>query len=157
MKKMISTLLLAALALVGTVTTADMVSAKPGPRVELFGQGAYETDGWGRTAVHATVTGRPFDGSFSAGMQLAHDQFPGPGTCRDADPLFVVWNGHRNLDFISWGEICAVEPGGPVEFVYTGAFDLYDASGHRGLVGTHGWLELRLLTDGGAAVTIVDS
>jgi len=157
MKKIISTVVLAALALVGTVATASTVAAKPSPKVELFGQGDYETDEWGRTAVHATVTGRPFDGSFSAGLQLAHDQFPDPGTCRDADPLFVVWEGHRSLDFISWGEICAVEPGGVVEFVYTGAFDLYETSGHRGLVGTDGWLEMRLMTDGSAAVTIVDS
>lgn len=55
------------------------------------------------------------------------------------------------------GEICAVESSGPVEFIYTGDYDLYDASSHRSVVDTQGWIEVRLLTNGGATVTIVDS
>jgi len=157
MKKLLLMAVVLAAAVAGATATGPSVEASPSPSVELVGAGDYATDEWGLTGVHAQVSGRPFNGSFSGGLLIDGRQFPEPGACHAADILFIVEQGRRWLDFITWGEICGVEGGGPVEYVYTGDYDLYDASAHRNLVNTQGWMEVRLLTDGGAAVTVVDS
>src|SRR5687768_4041175 len=101
MSRTITKVAVVLVAALGLVSAADAASAQPGPRVELFGIGTYETDRWGLTAVHAPVEGRPFAGAFSGGLLIDQRRFPDAGECLPADILFVVERGRQALDFIS--------------------------------------------------------
>ncbi len=154
MRKLTTLLLAAALVVAASTTGADPASAARHPRVAVSGSGTHQPPEWGLTRVQAEVEGRRIDGTFTAGLRL--DAVPAPGECVGAWANFAIQDGRHWFSFVSQGEVCGhsvQEPISSVYAVYTGEFDLYEAS-RRGWADTQGWVSIRLATEGRASVEV---
>jgi hypothetical protein len=157
MRKHITLLLAAAFTLAASTTGAVPASATGNAPLAVAGTGSHEPPEWGLTRVRADVEGRQLDGTFTAGLRM--DAVPAPGECVDAWANFAIQDGPRWFSFVSLGQVCGQsvqEPTSSVFAVYTGDFDLYEASG-RGWIDTQGWVSIRLATEGRAGVEVFAS
>ena len=138
-----------------TTTTAAiaaalvLAAASPGaaanPRVQLSGLGAYAITG-SAAAYGADLYGRPYTGHGTGTVDLADGTpFPTPGHCEPAtSTLRLVDAKGRSYALAATGEVCgSLLPLGVIER-FLGRYVITSAS-QRGLVGTVGHLDVRLL------------
>ena len=149
--------LAAALLVAASMSAAAPASATGNAPLAVAGVGSHEPPEWGLTRVRAEVEGRQLDGTLTAGLRM--DAVPAPGECVAAWANFAIQDGPRSFSFVSLGEVCGQsvqEPTSSVFAVYTGDFDLYEATG-RGWTDTQGWVSIRLATEGRAGVEVYAS
>ena len=146
--------------LVAGTVAADPAAASPRPRVEFDGLGTSTFVDAGTVTVQIPVTGRPFDGTVTARLSAKDGTLPEPGQCEPAKvTLTVAGPGHRFARLTARGDVCGhwlQPPTSVVTHVFTGRY-LTVASSRPLLVGTDGWLEIRLADGGVAATTAVDT
>ena len=145
--------------LVGTVLTAVSPAGAAKPKVNVSGPGAYVVLSDGTAALTGTATGEPFDGPYAATLAPADGTLSEPGQCEPATATLRV-EGVRTglLELASEGTVCGeyLQPPFVVTHVFTGRYAVTAAS-RRPLVGTDGFLELRLTVDGRAFAFAVDT
>lgn len=125
----------------------------------LAGEGSYVVDASGAAALTGTVTGRPFDGAFTAGLAAEDGSLPEAGFCEPgAAAVRVAGPGRRVLEVVAAGQVCGEWPTPTylATHVFTGSYDVTTSSVRR-LAGTDGWVSLRLANDGRAGIALVDS
>jgi len=134
------TLVGAVLALTATATPA----AAANPRVVLSGLGSYTITG-SSAAYEADVYGRPYSGPATGQVDLADKPFPSPGNCEAATATLRVTDDRgRAYALMATGQVCGEYlPLGVMQW-FRGRYAITSAS-QRGLVGTVGHLDLRLL------------
>lgn len=145
--------------LVGTLLTAVSPASAAKPKVNFSGLGTYVVLGDGSAALAGTATGEPLDGTYEATLVPADGTLPEPGACEPATAA-VRLEGLRDrfLELTSQGTVCGqyLQPPFVVTHVFTGRYDITAAS-RRPLVGTDGFVELRLAVDGRASAFAVDT
>ena len=150
----VSTFVITALA-----ATVSPAGAAGRPRVDFTGQGSYLMAGDGSAAVAGTATGKPFDGSYTGTVAADDGSLADPGECEPATATLRLENPRgRYLELTSAGTVCGqeVQPPFVVTHVFTGTYEV-TASSRKKLVGTDGFLEVRLANDGRAAVFAIDT
>jgi hypothetical protein len=133
--------------------------AAPKPAINFSGMGTYTIASTGTAAATGTVTGTPFNGSFTAALQPLDGTLPEPGVCEDGHSSIRI-DGPRGkyAVLIGNGRVCGqhLQPPFVVTQVFTGRYDVASTS-ERKLRGDDGWFEIRLAVDGRASVTAVDT
>ena len=141
--------------------TAAQASAARPPQVDLRGAtlGSYAVDDAGTARLAGSLTGKPFDGSYTATLAAADGSLPEAGTCEPATAtLHLTGTRSRHLDLTATGEVCGEWPS-PTYVVthdFTGTYVVDGASAKR-LRGTDGWIGIVLATEGRANVEVFDS
>ena len=141
-------------------TTATPAGAAAPPRIDLRGAevGSYTVDD-GDARLSGTVTGRPFDGGYTATLSADDGSLPEAGTCEPATAtLHVTGPRGKYLDLAATGEVCGTWPDATyvVTHDFTGRYEV-TASSARRLRGTDGWIGIVLATEGRANVEVFDS
>jgi hypothetical protein len=142
-------------------TTATAAGAVPPPRIDLrsAGVGSYALDAAGSARLTGTVTGRPFDGGYTATLSADDGSLPEAGSCEPAAATLHV-SGPRGkyVDLAAAGEVCGTWPDATyvVTHDFTGRYVVTDASARR-LRGSDGWLGIVLATEGRAGLEAFDS
>lgn len=140
---------LVALAALAALGSADTASARERYAVLFDGPGTSElVDG----TAHLTgqATGQPFDGSYVAALAAADGTLPAPGECEPATVALALDGLRRNeLALSATGDVCGqwTGPGNVVTHAFTGRY-LIESGRPRRLVGTDGFIEVRLTVDG---------
>ncbi|MBJ7358190.1 hypothetical protein [Nocardioides sp.] len=147
-------------ALLILATAAPAGAARP-PAVDLRGDGlgSYTLDDAGTALLSGTVTGRPFDGAYTAELASSDGSLPAPGTCEPATAtLRVTARRHRYLDLVATGEVCGMWTDATyvVTHSFTGRYVVTGASARR-LRCSDGWMSVVLTTDGQANVEAIDT
>ncbi len=142
-------------------TTATAAGATPPPRIDLRGAevGSFVLDDAGSARLAGTVTGRPFDGGYTATLSADDGSLPEPGSCEPATAtLHVTGPRGKYVDLAATGEVCGTRPDATyvVTHDFTGRYDV-TASSARNLRGTDGWIGIVLATEGRADVEVFDS
>jgi len=151
---------LATTALTAALALAPMTAAQaaPKPLVNFSGSGSYTMSG-GNALSSGTVSGAPFNGSFTASLQPLDGSLPEPGVCEDGHASIRI-TGPRGqyAVFIGNGTVCGKYGEAPnvVPQVFTGTYSVA-ATSERKLQGGDGWMEVRLTGAGGSTVTAYDS
>jgi hypothetical protein len=156
------TALVAALtsALLAVATAAPATAARP-PAVDLRGAGlgSYTLDGAGTALLSGAVTGKPFDGGYTATLASTDGSLPAPGTCEAATATMQVTGSmNRFLHLAATGEVCGTWADATyvVTHLFVGRYVVTDASSRR-LRGTDGWISIILATEGRASVEAIDT
>ena len=147
----------ALLALVAAVPA----EAGPPPRIDLRGAavGSFVVDDAGAAHLTGQVTGKPFDGAYSAVLAADDGTLPGPGVCEPAHATLDVTGAKgRHLGLTATGEVCGTWPDATyvVTHKFVGRYEV-TASSARRLRGTDGWISYVLATEGRANVEAFDS
>ena len=155
-KALISAVAIAALATIVPMSWAD---AAPKPKLDLLGQGTYVLEADGSATLTGSVEGRPIDGSYTAVLAADDGTLPAPGACEAGTLTFELQGGKkRALELVAPGDLCGHEP--DPSAVYTQLFEgTYEVVGgsRKALNGTDGFVEVRLLEDGGATFFAIDT
>jgi hypothetical protein len=154
----LTTLVAAMLMLVGLAGPA--AAARP-PQIDLRGAtvGAYHLDDAGVAQLGGAVTGKPFDGPYTATLAADDGSLPEPGDCEPATAtLRVTGPRGRFLALAATGEVCGrwTDATSVVTHRFTGRYLVVDTS-ERKLRGGDGWMGLTLATEGRANVEAFDS
>jgi hypothetical protein len=143
-------------------TTAAAADAAPRrPVLDLRGAevGSFVVDDAGTARLAGTVTGRPFDGGYTATLAADDGSLPAAGSCEPATATVEV-TGPRNkhLALAAVGEVCGTWPDATyvVTHDFTGRYDVSRSSIKR-IRGTDGWIGIVLATEGRANVEVFDS
>jgi hypothetical protein len=142
----------------GTVAPAE---AAPPPRIDLRSTtlGTYVLDDTGAAVVTGDVTGKPFDGAYTAVLIPADGSLPEPGVCEPGSATVDVTGAKgRYLQLAATGEICGkwVGPNNAVTHKLVGRYQVTDSS-VRNTQGTDGWIGLGLATEGRAFLEAIDT
>jgi hypothetical protein len=131
--------------------------ARHRPLIDLGGRGSAADEGW-RYAAQGNVSGRPFNGTWAAGIKPDGGFWPAEGQCTGGDVVASVDGPERKeISIVAIGEICAPSAdAAAVRYAFTGEFDAYEAVPRR-LSDTQGWIEIIIATDGSANLTLVSS
>ena len=141
--------------------TATPAEAARRPVIDLRGAavGSFATDDAGTAHLTGTVTGLPFDGTYTATLAADDGSLPEAGTCEPATAtLSVTGSRDRQLELTAAGEVCGTWPS-PTYVVthdFTGRYVVTDASAKR-LRGIDGWIGVILATEGRANVEAIDT
>jgi hypothetical protein len=145
------------------VVVAGLLGADPAGagkvKVDLNGAGTYVIRNDGSAALAGTASGEPYDGSYEAALTPADGTLPEAGTCEPATASLRVAGAHqRFVELTAGGRVCGqyLQPPNIVTHVFTGRYGITAAS-RRPLVGTDGFLEVRLVVDGRASVFAIDT
>ncbi len=141
--------------LLTTVAPAGAAKVK----VDFRGGGSYVILGDGSAALTGTATGEPLDGPYQATLVPTDGTLPEPGVCEPATATVRLEGAHnRFLDLTAGGRVCGqyLQPPNVVTEVFTGRYQVTAAS-RKPLVGTDGFLEVRLANDGRAFVFAIDT
>lgn len=142
-----------------TLGSAAPAFAEPKPVVDVRGQGTFVLDALGAAVITGPATGKPFDGTYTARLAAADGTLPAPGECEPGTATLRVDDPRdRSYALTSSDDICGefLQPPFVVTHVFTGRYDVA-ASTKRRLLGTDGFLEVRLATDGRASVFAIDT
>lgn len=154
--------MLAAGALFASASVAALsppAAADPKPLVDAGGPGTYTVTAGGSAALAGTATGTPFDGPYTASLAAADGTLPEPGVCEAATVTARVDGpGSRFIELQSTDEVCGqhLQPPYVVTQVFTGRYTVTGSSSRR-LVGTDGFVEVRLATEGRAHLFAIDT
>ncbi len=152
---LVTTGLAAALAL-APVTSAQ---AAKKPLVNFSGMGSYSINSAGTAVATGTVTGTPFNGTFSASLQALDGTLPDPGACEPGHG-YIRMEGPRGqyAAFIGNANVCGQHllPPNVVTQAFSGTYSVAVTS-ERKLRDGDGWFEIRLTVDGRATVSAFDS
>jgi hypothetical protein len=151
-------------ALVGALlaaVTAAPANAAPPPLVDLRGAsvGSYALDAEGNARVSGAVTGKPFDGAYTATLTSSDGSLPAPGICESATTAVdVTGPRNRTLSLAATGEVCGTWTDSTyvVTHSFVGRYVVTGASARR-LRGTDGWISVILASDGRANVEAIDT
>lgn len=154
----LATLAIAMLMLVGLAGPA--AAARPA-QIDLRGAsvGSYHLDDAGTAHLSGAVTGKPFDGPYTATLTADDGSLPEPGDCEPATAtLNVTGPRGRYLDLAATGQVCGrwTDANSVVTHRFTGRYVVVDTS-DRKLRGGDGWMGLTLATEGRANVEVFDS
>jgi hypothetical protein len=143
------------------VATAAPATAARGPVVDLHGDGlgSYTLDDAGTALLSGPVSGKPFDGNYTARLASTDGSLPDPGVCEPAKATLRVTAGkHRFLHLVATGEVCGTYPDATyvVTHNFTGRYVVTGASARR-LKCTDGWISMTLATEGRANVEAIDT
>jgi hypothetical protein len=143
------------------ITTASAAPAASPPRIDLRGAGvgSFTLDDAGSALLTGTVTGRPFDGGYTATLSADDGSLPDAGSCEPGTAtVHVAGPRQRFLDLAASGEVCGTWPDATyvVTHDFTGRYEV-TASSARRLHGTDGWIGIVLATEGRANVEVFDS
>jgi hypothetical protein len=131
-------------AVLGLTATATPVAAA-NPRVVVSGLGSYSLTGSSAAAYEADVHGRPYSGPATGQVELADKPFPSPGNCEPATATLRVTDDRgRAYALTATGQVCGEYLPLGVMQRFQGRYAITSAS-QRGLVGTVGHVDLRLL------------
>ena len=154
--------MMAAGALVASASVAALsepAGAAPKPRIDAGGPGTYTVAADRSASIAGTATGSPFDGSFTVTLAAADGSLPEPGGCEVASVTARI-DGPRGryVELQSTDEVCGQHLQTPyvVTQVFTGRYTV-TASSMRRLVGTDGFVEVRLATEGRAYLFAIDT
>ena len=152
--------LLAAASTVAVLAVAAPVDAARAarPKVELSTTSGSFFPLAGGALVSAQVEGRPFGGEATATLLADDGSPPEPGVCEPATVSFGLDGARRFISAVAVGELCGedVQPPYIVTHVFTGRYEVTDSS-RRAIVGTDGFLEVRLGEDGSASLFLIDT
>jgi hypothetical protein len=153
-------------ALFAVVTAAPAIAAAPAmaappPIIDLRGAsvGSYSLAADGTARLSGVVTGKPFDGDYTATLASSDGSLPAPGTCEPASAaLDVTGPKGRMLHLAATGEVCGTWADATyvVTHNFVGRYVVADASARR-LRGTDGWISVILATEGRANVEAIDT
>jgi hypothetical protein len=113
----------------------------------------------GGALLSAQVEGRPFAGEATATLLADDGSPPEPGRCEPATVSFGLDGpARRFISAVATGELCGedVQPPYIVTHVFTGRYEVTDSS-RRVIVGSDGFLEVRLGEDGSASLFLIDT
>ena len=143
------------------LVTAVPAEAGPPPRIDLRGAavGSFVVDDAGAARLTGQVTGKPFDGAYTAVLAAADGTLPEPGVCEPATATLDVTGAKgRYLNLTATGDVCGTWPDATyvVTHKFVGRYEVTDSSARR-LRGTDGWISQILATEGRANVEVFDS
>ena len=147
-------------ALTAALALAPMTAAQAAkkPLVNFSGLGSYTVSG-GIASATGTVSGAPFDGSFTAALEPRDGTLPDPGVC-EAGHASIRIDGSRGryAVLIGDGSVCGkyVDATNVVTQAFTGTYSVA-ATSDRKLLGGDGWMEVRLSNGGRSTVSAYDS
>ena len=141
--------------------TAVPAEAAPRPLIDLRGAdvGSFVVDDAGAARLTGRVTGRPFDGTYTAVLTADDASLPEPGRCEPATAtLKVTGPKKRYLRLAATGEVCGTWPDATyvVTHQFVGRYQVTHSSARR-LRGTDGWISQILATEGRANVEAIDT
>ena len=145
----------AALALV-PMTAAN---AAPKPQVNSSGLGTYTIGTDGAAVATGTVTGAPFDGTFTARLRAQDGTLPAEGECEPGTlTLRIDGSRGRYIELSGSANVCGkyLQPPLVVTHQLYGGYDVASSSERRLRAGD-GWFEIVLANDGRAGVTAIDT
>ena len=148
-----------ALVAAAVATLSAPASAEPKPRIDAGGPGTYTLAADGSAVITGTATGTPFEGPYTATLAAADGTLPAPGECEPATVTARLDGpGGRYVELQSTDEVCGqhLQPPYVVTQVFTGRYTI-TASSKRNLIGTDGFVEARLATDGRAFMFAIDT
>ena len=153
--------LLAAASTVVVLTVAAPADAgrAPHPKVELSTTSGTFVALAGGALVSAQVDGRPFGGEATATLLADDGSPPAPGACEPATVSFGLDGpARRFISAVATGQVCGeyMQPPYIASHVFTGRYEATDSS-RRAIVGTDGFLEVRLGNDGSASMFLIDT
>ena len=105
------------------------------------------------------MSGRPFDGGYTATLAATDGSLPEAGNCEPATAtLDATGTRNRHLELTATGEVCGTWPDATyvVTHNFVGRYVVTDASFRR-LRGTDGWISMVLATEGRANVEAIDT
>ncbi len=148
----------------GAVLTVGAVApaqAAPPPRIDLRSTtlGTYVLDDAGAAVIAGDVSGKPFDGAYTAVLAADDGSLPEPGACEPGTATVEVTGERgRYLQLAATGEICGkwIGPNNAVTHKLVGRYQVVDSS-VRNTRGTDGWIGLGLATEGRAFLELFDS
>jgi hypothetical protein len=154
--------LLAAASTIGVLAVAapaDAAQRPPRPKVDITSSTGTFTGLGGGALVSAQMDGKPFGGEATAVLLADDGSLPVPGACEPATVSFGLdGRARRFVSAAATGEVCGqfVQPPFIATQVFTGCYDVGDSS-RRAIVGTDGFLEIRLGDDGSASLFLIDT
>jgi hypothetical protein len=147
------------LAGVASIAVAAPPAATRRPTIDISSTTAtFDIEG-GAAVVTGQVDGRPFGGSFTATLAADDGTLPEPGACEPATVAFGLDGpGRRSIAAEATGQVCGefVQPPYIATHSFTGRYTVTDAR-RVGLIGTDGFLEVRLGEDGSASTFLIDT
>ena len=150
---------LAPLALAVVLATVAPASAAGKPKVDFDGHGTYSMAGDGSAVLGGAATGEPFDGTYTATLSASDGTLPDAGACEEGTAT-VRLDGSRGrfLELVAAGDVCGkhLQPPYVVTHLFTGRYDV-DSSWQKRFLGTDGFLEVYLATEGRAGVLAIDT
>lgn len=156
MRKLI---VLVPLVLAALMVTVAPASAAGKPKVDFDGHGTYTTAVDGSAVLAGSGTGEPFDGTYTATLAAVDGTLPDPGACEAGTATLAV-EGRRGrfIELVGTGEVCGkhLQPPYAVTHLFTGRYDVVSAWQKR-FLGTDGFLEVGLFTEGRAGVFAIDT
>ena len=133
--------------------------AAPKPAVNLDGSGTATVMTGDVVVTRGSVSGAPFNGTFTAVLRPLDGTLPEPGVCEPAQAAIRI-DGTRGRYAVLAGtaEVCGhyVDSVNVVTQVFSSTYDVVSTS-ERKLRGGDGWMEIRLTTDGRGVVSAFDS
>lgn len=154
------TLALIAGAVLAAGTALPAQAAGPA-RVDLRGvpMGSFVVDATGTAHLSGNVTGKPFDGTYTAVLTADDGSLPDRGVCEPATATVdVTGERGRYLQLVGTGRVCG-EYSGPtwaVDHRFVGRYQVVSSS-VRSARGTDGWYSLILATEGRANLEAIDT
>ena len=144
-----------------TALAAVPAQAAPPPVVDLRGAGlgSYVVDNAGAARLTGSVTGAPFDGTYTVSLTAADGSLPEPGVCESATAVVDVGGSRdRHLRLSGTGEVCGTwtDATSVVTHRFVGRYVVTDASARR-VRGTDGWYSLILATQSRANLEAIDT
>ena len=130
-------------------------------RVDLRGvpMGTFVLDATGSAHLSGDVTGKPFDGAYTAVLTADDGTLPERGVCEPATATVDITGAKgRYLQLAGTGRVCG-EYSGPtwaVDHRFTGRYQVIGSS-VRNTRGTDGWYTLILATEGRANLEAIDT
>lgn len=135
-------------------------AARP-PVIDLRGSGpgSYVMNDAGTARLTGSVTGAPFNGTYTATLSATDGSLPEPGSCEHATAIVdVVASRERHLQLSGTGRVCGewTDASYVVTHRFVGRYEVTTASTRR-LRGTDGWYSLILASEGRANVEALDT
>lgn len=150
---------LGSLVLAAVLATVAPASAAGKPKVHFDGQGTYTLAGDGSATLAGAGIGEPFDGTYIADLAASDGTLPDPGLC-EPGTASVTLEGPRGrfLELAGVGDVCGKHLQAPyvVTHQFTGRYDIVSAYQKR-FVGSDGFLQVSLFTEGRAGVFAIDT
>lgn len=153
--------LMAALVALAALTSPTTAVAAGKPLIDLRGAsvGSYVLDDAGTAHLSGEVTGKPYDGAYTASLTADDGTLPEPGTCEAATATLEVDGPRRKyLELAATGTVCGTWTDATyvVTHRFTGRY-VVTAGSERRIVGTDGWISQILAKGGAANVEVFDS
>ena len=150
---------LAVLVVAVVLATVAPASAAGKPRVDFDGHGTYSVASDGSAALAGAGTGDPFDAAYTTTLAASDGTLPDPGTCEPGTAT-VTLEGSRGrfLELVATGDLCGkhLQPPYVETHRFTGRYDVV-SSWQKRFLGSDGFLQVSLFTEGRAGVFAIDT